>query len=73
MAAGDKSIGSLTLDISDVEAKAKKVNELLKSMGVGAKVDLSDKVSREVKKQLDDVIKVIEEGQKKINEAFANI
>ena len=73
MAAGasgaDKCIGKLTLDISNVESQIKKVQELLKSVGAGVKVDLSKNIAAEVKKQLDAVQKEIENGSKKINEA----
>lgn len=68
-AGSEKYIGKLMLDITDIQAKAEEVNKILGKLGVGAKVDLSDKVSKEVKKQLDEVVKTIEAGQKKINDA----
>lgn len=67
--ASENSIGKLTLDISDIDAKIKKINESLKSLGAGVKVDLSKQISTEVKKQLDSLQKEIDAGSKKIKDA----
>ena len=69
MAVGDKSIGKLTLDISDVEAKVKRIDVLLKSIGAGKSVSLSAKVANEVKKQLTALEKVIKDSVSKIQSA----
>ena len=65
----DKCIGKLTLDITDISKKLDEVNKALAKLGVDAKIDLSSKVSAEVKKQLDSVQKEIEKGTQKIDAA----
>ena len=42
----DKSIGRLTLDISDVQAKIKEVNSFLSQ--IGANINLEDKLSKKI-------------------------
>lgn len=65
----DKCIGRLTLDTKQIDEAVKNVNDKLKELGVGIKVDLSNKVSSEVKKQLDSVLKEIEKYETKMSEA----
>ena len=69
MAADDKIIGRLKLDITDIKSSVKTVNELLASIGVGAKVDFSKDVAKEVKKQLESVLKEVKGYETKINDA----
>ena len=57
----DKCIGNLTLNTKQIDEAVKHVNDKLKELGVGIKVDLSNKVSSEVKKQLNSVLKEIEQ------------
>lgn len=69
MADDDKIIGRLKLDITDIKSSVKTVNELLASIGVGAKVDFSKDVAKEVKKQLESVLKEVKGYETKINDA----
>lgn len=73
MAADEKCIGRLTLDTSKVDKAIKHVNDKLKEIGVGIKVDLSDKVSAEVKKQLDGILKDIEKYEKRMSDAVDKV
>ena len=65
----DQVIGKLTLDVSNIDKSVKHVNEELAKLGAGVKVDLSNKVSAEVKKQLDSVLKEIKSYESKMSEA----
>ena len=73
MAADEKCIGRLTLDTSKVDKAIKHVNDKLKEIGVGIKVDLSEKVSAEVKKQLDGILKDIEKYEKRMSDAVDKV
>lgn len=65
----DKSIGKLTIDISDIEKKLDQVNKALAKVGAGVKVDLSKDIGKEVKAQLDGVLKEIQGYEAKMNAA----
>ena len=65
----DKCIGRLTLDTKKIDEAVKHVNEKLAELGAGVKVDLSKKVSSEVKKQLDGVLKEIQSYEAKMSSA----
>lgn len=73
MAAGEKVIGKLKLDTSQVDSAVKHVNEELAKLGVGVKVDLTKKVSAEVKKQLDSVLKEIQSYESKMGSAVDKV
>lgn len=67
----DKSIGKLTLDISDVEKKINSVNEFLGK--IGANVNLEDKLSKKISEALNKLVaeakKAGQEAQKAIEQA----
>ena len=65
----DKCIGKLYLDTSQIKQDVKEVQDLLKSIGAGVKVDLSKNVAKEVKAQLEEVRKEIEKQTEKIKNA----
>ena len=65
----DKMIGKLTIDISDIEKKLDQVNKALAKVGAGVKVDLSKDIGKEVKAQLDGVLKEIQGYEAKMNAA----
>ena len=69
MADKNKCIGKLTLDISDIDAKVKDLNNKLSQIGVGKKIDLSRQVASEVKKQLKAVEDAINKSVKNIQDA----
>ena len=62
----DKCIGNLTLNTKGVEDSVKKVNELLESLGVGKKINISSRVTAAVKESLKDVEKLLADSEKKI-------
>ena len=67
----DKSIGKLTLDISDIEKKINSVNEFLGK--IGANVNLEDKLSKKISEALNKLVaeakKAGQEAQKAIEQA----
>lgn len=66
----DKCIGRLTLDIKDVEQKVAKVNEELRKLGAGVKVDMGKMWKDAIKRQLDEMVKQAQETGQKMRDAM---
>lgn len=68
MAAGDKCIGKLTLNIDGVKKSVDEVNKMLESLGVGKKINISSKVTAAVKEALKEVTTMLQNSEKQITE-----
>ena len=67
----DKCIGRLTLNTKGVDDAIKHINEELKKLGVGEKVNISSKVTAAVKESLKDIETLLANTEKKIAETAA--
>ena len=71
--AQDACIGKLTLDISDVDKKVTEINTLLSKLGSKANVNISKQISKEVKGQLDSILKDLNKYAEEIKRSAANV
>lgn len=63
---GDKILGRLRLETSQLEQDIQKINNLLGTIGIGKSIDVSKAVTTQIRKELDALIAKAEETGKKI-------
>lgn len=57
MAVNEKQLGNQKLGLTELGKDVAKANEQLKSLGTGVNLDMSDVMTKEIKKQLDQLVK----------------
>lgn len=69
---GDKVLGRLRLETSQLEKDIQKINNLLGTIGIGKSIDVSKAVTTQIRKELDALIAKAEETGKKMGQGLAN-
>ncbi len=69
---GDKVLGRLRLETSQLEKDVQKINNLLGTIGIGKSIDVSKTATARIKKELDSLVAKATEVGKKMGQGLAN-